>query len=192
MTPARRVLHEKRHLIWPVVVAMLVNVALYAIVIYPLSQKVAGGEETAQASTAALTAARRDHAAARATVKNKGEATRELEKFYGEVLPPDLGGARRITYTWIDQLAKRSNLKLERENTDAKAQRDSNLWKLVYSATLSGEYHSIRKFIHELETAAEFLVLENVELSQMEGAGRSGLNVNVQIATYFRAGANGD
>ena len=44
---------------------------------------------------------------------------------------------------------------------------------------------------HELETAPEFLVLENVELTQSEIENR-GLNVSVDIATYYRAGANGN
>ena len=37
MSTVRRVLAEKRNLIVPVAVALLVNVALYAIVEYPLS-----------------------------------------------------------------------------------------------------------------------------------------------------------
>ena len=49
---------------------------------------------------------------------------------------------------------------------------------------------NIRRFIHELETAPEFLVLENVELTQSEAENR-GLNVNLQIATYFRANNGG-
>ena len=44
MTTVRRVLAEKRTLIVPVAIALLVNVALYAIVVYPLSKKVAGDE----------------------------------------------------------------------------------------------------------------------------------------------------
>ena len=49
-----------------------------------------------------------------------------------------------------------------------KPQRDSQLVKFIYRAALSGEYRNIRRFIHELETAPEFLVLENVELTQSE------------------------
>ena len=60
MTDARRVLTEKRRLLLPIAIAMLVNLALYAIVVYPLSKKVAGGEQEASAATAALRAAKRD------------------------------------------------------------------------------------------------------------------------------------
>jgi Tfp pilus assembly protein PilO len=188
--PTRRVFTEKRSLIVPLVIAVIANIALYIIVVYPLSQKVAGGEQAARASSTALDAAKRDYAAARATVAGKGQADEELRKFYGEVLPPDMSGARRITFLRMEQLARQCGLRLERETSDPKPERDSQLVKFTYTASLSGEYRNIRRFIHELETAPEFLVLENVELSQSETETR-GLNVNVQIATYYRAAGNG-
>lgn len=191
MIDTRRVLGEKRRLIIPLGVAFAINVALYAIVVYPLATKVAGGEQAAQASSAALEAAKRDYAAARATVAGKGQADEELRKFYNDVLPPDISGARRITFLRMEQLARQCNLRLERETSEPKPERDSQLVKFTYTAALSGEYRNIRRFIHELETAPEFLVLENVELSQSETENR-GLNVNVQIATYYRtASTNG-
>jgi Tfp pilus assembly protein PilO len=192
VTDARRVLAEKRRLILPIIVVLIVNIALFAIVLYPLSKKVAGSEDQARAASAALTSAKRDYDAARATVKGKGQADQELQKFYTDVLPPDLSAARRATFLRIEQLAQKSNLRLERETTsDPKPLRDSQLVKFTYRASLSGEYRNIRRFIHELETAPEFLVLENVELTQSEIENR-GLNVSVDIATYYRAGANGN
>lgn len=190
MIPTRRVFIEKRSLIIPLVIAVVVNIALYAVVVYPLSKKVAGGEQAAQASSAALDAAKRDYAAARATVAGKGQADEELRKFYSDILPPDISGARRITFLRMEQLARQCSLRLERETSDPKPERDSQLVKFTYTASLSGEYRNIRRFIHELETAPEFLVLENVELTQSETENR-GLNVNVQIATYYRAASNG-
>ena len=191
MITLRRVLTEKRALIVPVVVGLLVNVALFLLVVYPLSKKVAGGQQQSEAAVTALNAARRDFAAARATVKGKGEADQELEKFYTDVLPPDVSGARRITFFRIDQLAQKCGLRVERQTSDPKTQRDSSLVKFTYRASLSGEYRNIRRFVHELETAPEFLVLENLQLRQSELENR-GLNVDVEIATYYRAGASGN
>jgi Tfp pilus assembly protein PilO len=190
VTPVRRVLREKRALIWPIAIAVIVNAALYAIVVYPLSKKVAGGEQAAQASSAALQAARHDYDAARATIAGKQQADVELQKFYSEVLPPDLSGARRITYLRMEQLATQCSLRLERATSRAKEQTDSNLARLTYTAALSGEYRNIRRFIHALETAPEFLVLEHVDLAQSEQENRA-LNVSLTIATYYRAAANG-
>ena len=107
-----------------------------------------------------------------------------------EVLAVDIGGARRITFLRMEQLARQCNLRLERETSDPKPERDSQLVKFTYTALLSGEYRNIRRFIHELESAPEFLVLENVQLTQGEAENR-GLNVNLQIATYFRANNGG-
>ncbi len=188
---ARRVLHEKRALIVPIAIALLVNVALYLVVVYPLSKKVDGGQRQSEAAVAALNAARRAFAAARATVAGKGQADQELQKFYTDVLPPDVSGARRITFLRIDQLAQESGLRVERQTSDPKPQRDSGLVKFSYQASLSGDYRSIRRFVHELETAPEFLILENLQLRQSDIEDR-GLNVEVQIATYYRAGANGN
>lgn len=191
MTDMRRVLEEKRRLIVPIVIALLVNIALFAIVVYPLSKKVAGGEQVAQAAATALNAGKRDYESAQATVRGKGQADQELQKFYTDVLPPDMTAARRLASLRIEQLAQQANLRLLRVTSDPKPQRGSQLVKFTYHAALSGEYRSIRQFIHELETAPDFLVLENVELTQGEGENRA-LNVSVDIATYYRAGANGD
>jgi hypothetical protein len=190
MTPAGRILHEKRRLIWPIAIALILNVALFAAVVYPLSRRVANGEAAARAASAALDAARRDFAAARATVAGKTEADEALEQFYADVLPPDISGARRITFLRLDQLAKECNLRLERESTEPKTVRGSALVKFTYTASLAGEYRDIRRFIHAIETASEFMVLEKVELSQASEA--KGLDVNVQIATYYRTGGNGN
>lgn len=185
MTSARRVMQEKRALILPIVVVLLVNVALFALVVYPLSQKVAGGEAAAQAATDALNRARRDFAAARATVSGKTQADLELQKFYEEVLPPDVSGAQRITFLPLDQLARQMNLRVEGQNSNEREIRDSPLMRFTTTLSLIGEYRDIRRFIHAIETAPEFRVLENVQLSQEEGEPR-GLKVTVQIATYYR------
>jgi Tfp pilus assembly protein PilO len=190
MTTASRILQEKRRLIWPIAIVLIVNVVLFAAVVYPLSKKVANGEQDAEAAAARLAEARRDLASARATVSGKSQADTELQKFYADVLPVDMSAARRITYLRIEQLAKECNLRLERNTSDPKPIRDSNMVKFTYNASLAGEYRDVRRFIHAIETAPEFLVLENVELSQTDES--KGLNVNVTIATYYRTGANGN
>ncbi len=188
MTPYRRVMAEKRRLIWPIVIALLLNLAMFALVVYPLSNKVASGEHEAEASALALAASKRDYASARQTVTGKQQADAELTKFYENVLPPDLSGARRITFVRIPQLAQQSNLRLETQTSSPSKVRDSDLGKLTHTAVLTGEYRDIRRFIHQLETSPEFLVLERVELTQNESGSARGITVNVQVATYFRAG----
>jgi len=43
-------------------------------------------------------------------------------------------------------------------------------------------------FIHAIETAPEFVVIDNVELSEA-GSGSGALRVNVELSTYFRSTA---
>ena len=192
MIPYRRIFHEKRALIWPVVAGLVLNIALFALVVYPLSQKVAAGEADARAANNALLAAKRQYNNARNTVSGKGQADTELSKFYTDVLPPDMAGARRITYLRIPQLAKEMNLQHENQTANPTEVRDSALGKWTLTAVLTGEYRNIRRFLYQLETAPEFLVLERVDLKQSENDKDRGITVTIQVATYYRTGGHGD
>lgn len=188
----RRILSEKRRLIWPLALVLVANIAVFAMVVYPLSQKVAMGQQEADAATVALTNARRDYANARATVTGKSQADDELKKFYGDVLPPDLSGARRVSDLPIEQLAAESNLRLETRRFEVMPVRESHLSRFEQTAVLTGEYGDIRRFIHQLETRPEFVIVENVDLSQNVNQASRGITVTLQIATYFRSGGDGD
>ena len=192
MTDFNRVFAEKRSLVWPLALVLVANAVVYALVVYPLSQKVAMGEQGATAANFALVTARREHANARATVTGKGQADAELKKFYSDVLPPDLSGARRITYLPLEHLAEESNLRLERQALSPDERNEGGLAKLTTTATLTGEYRDIRRFLHQLETRPEFIVLENVDLTQNESEMSRGITVTVQVATYFRTGGDGN
>src|SRR5688572_11238843 len=118
MADIRRIVAEHRRAVWLIAGALILNGALLALVVLPLSQKVTGGEQRAQGAMMELAAARRDFNAARATVSGKGQADSELKKFYQDILPLDQSGARRILYLSIDQLAHKSNLTVVRYNFD--------------------------------------------------------------------------
>jgi type IV pilus assembly protein PilO len=191
MTPMRRIVAEHQAFIWVLALALVANVLVFVFVVYPLSERVAGGEAVAAESAAALRAARSTHAEARATVEGKGQADAELQRFYDDVLPAGLSAARGMTYLMTNQLASRLGLQQRGRQFTETAVRDSSLGKLTMTLSLSGEYAQIRRFIHDLEMAPDFLVLEHVELSQVEGQAR-GIDVTVQIATYYRTRVHGD
>jgi Tfp pilus assembly protein PilO len=91
-------------------------------------------------------------------------------------------------YLRILQLAEQFDLAPPRYSIDPNAQRrDTALGKLSMTLTVSGEYPNIRRFIHALESAPEFLVLENVAVTQGESGSRT-LQVTAVVSTYFRAG----
>jgi Tfp pilus assembly protein PilO len=191
MTLLRRVLVEKRRLIYPLVGALILNAALFAAIVYPLSLKVANGERDANAAAAARRKAGAEYEAARATVVGKDSADTELKKFYGAVLPPDQSAARRVLFGTIEKLAASAGVKQGQVNTAVDQGRESDLSKLTATVRLFGEYRNIRRFIYELETAPEFLVLENLDLNQ--GTEREqALTVMLRVSTYFRTEGNGN
>jgi Tfp pilus assembly protein PilO len=189
MTDLRRIVGENRRTIWVLVAALLANVALYALVVRPLGARVAAEEQLAGSAIRDLNAARRSHQLAQQTVSGKQQAEEELQKFYAEVLPPDLSGARRILYPHLDRLARSSNLRTVRYNFHPEPDRRTDLRKLTMTLQLAGEYANIRRFIHELESVHEFLVLESVSVSQAQSSRE--LSVTALVATYFRTDIDG-
>jgi Tfp pilus assembly protein PilO len=191
MTDIARIVSENRRTVYLLAGALLVNIALYALVVYPLSQRVRNGEQQAGDATRELVAARRTFDAARATVAGKKDADAELSKFYQDVLPTDISAARRVLFPRLDQLARSANLTTVRSSFGPPDEgREGELRRLAMTLLVAGEYSNMRRFIHELETAPEFLVLESVVVTS--DADDRTLNITARVATYYRGPANGN
>jgi hypothetical protein len=186
MSLTQRILREKRRFIAPLTIAILANVVAYAVVVFPLGRQVAAAEQQMRTAREGLRRARAEFQQAKATVTGKQQADASLRQFYQDVLPASSSAAQRVTYLRLAQLARAADVRLERGANSISQEKDSTLSKLSTSYTLSGEYEDVRQFIYSLETAPEFVVLENVTLSSDQQAGR-GLAVQIEIATYFRS-----
>ena len=185
---ARRILGEHRRSLVPLAIGLVVNVLVYAFFVYPLAQRVANVEQRNQAAEQALAAARADFTQAYGTLTGKDRASTELTTFYNDVLPEGLSAARQMTQLRLKQMARESGLRFERESYEEVTDRDSSLKRLRIRMVLSGEYDDLRTFVHQMEAASEFVVIDNVELS--EGAdGDGSLVVTLEMSTYFREGA---
>lgn len=183
---AARIFDEHRRVIVPLIVALLLNVVAYAAFVYPLSQRVANVAQRNLTAAASLASARRDYAVASGTVSGKARASRELNTFYTEVLPTDLAGARRLTHLRLAQLARQSGLQLQDATyAPEERRRDSSLERLQIRMELTGSYPAFRTFIHQLEASADFVVIDNLELSE-EQQGQSQLTVRLDMSTYYR------
>ena len=182
----KRVMADHRKVIVPLAIALAVNVVAYAFYIYPLKQRVANVAERNQAAALALADARRDQGQASGTLTGKDRAVAELATFYTSVLPQDLAGARRLTHLRLAQLARRANLRYTRASAEPVTDRNSTLTRLKIEMSLSGSYANFRTFIHQLESASEFVVIDNVELA--EGADGGTLEVKLELSTYYRGG----
>ena len=189
----KRIMAEKRRLIVPLALAIAANVLLYAVVVFPLGRQVVSAEAEASLQRDQLTRARQDALSAKATVKGKQEADVALQTFYKDTLPGDGAAARKLTFTRLAQLAKQANVQLEHGTNTQTHLKGSQLSKLTTSYTLTGAYRDVRKFIYSLETAPEFIVLENVTLTSEQGEERArALSMELNIATYFRSGDVGE
>lgn len=185
-----RVMAEKRRLVLPLILGVIANVVLYALVVFPLGRQVASAQDEARLQHEQLYRAQADQKSAKATVAGKQQADFALQKFYKDVLPASAGIARKLTYTRLAQLARQASVSLEHGNNAVKHEKGSQLSKLTTTYTLSGDYRDVRRFIYSLETAPEFIVLENIGLTSASGEQqvKRGLAMTLEIATYFRSG----
>ena len=186
MSLFQRVMAEKRGLIVPLGIAAAANALLFVLLVFPLGRQVASAEQEAQQQREVLRRARQDATSARAMVQGKQQADVSLRKFYADVLPSNASAARGITYRRLSQIARDSNVRLQRGTNEPKREKDSTLEKITTTYILSGEYRDVRRFIYSLETAPEFMVLENVALTAPSDEADRGLSVRIDVATYYR------
>jgi Tfp pilus assembly protein PilO len=191
-----RVLRERRMVVLPLAVALAANLAIGAFVVYPSSGRVASAEQRESAALQDLGAAQREFAAATSTMRDKTRAEQDLQKFYSDVLPADLAGARRATYLHLAQLARDAGLHYQRrleESREPKAgdtQSTSALSRFDITMVLKGDYPGVRQFLRDVEASDGFIVIENIGLA--EGTDRSSdLVLTVELSTYFRTATRG-
>jgi Tfp pilus assembly protein PilO len=180
-----RVVQEHRRAVILLMVGLVVNLLLYAFIVRPLSQRVANVEQSTLTAEQSLAAAKAEHGRASGTLTGKDRASKELATFYSTVLAQDLSGARRLTYGRVQRLASQSNLQYQGSRYEPVEERTSSLTKLKTSVELTGSYNNMRSFIHAIETAPEFVVIENITLG--EGTGEGSLRLALQLSTYFRS-----
>jgi hypothetical protein len=186
----RRIVIEKRPLVLTLVVALLGNIAAYALVVRPRGIKSAGAADRAAAAADAVRAAELDLATARALVEGKSRADEELNAFYQKVLPVDLSAARRMTYATLPALARRTNVRYEQRRSSVEEPDDlARLGRLTIRMVLQCEYESFRNFIFQLESAPEFVIIDDVTLTQ--STANEPLTLTIDLSTYFRLRPSG-
>jgi Tfp pilus assembly protein PilO len=193
---AWRVVREHRAAVLILAVALLANLAVASLVVYPMSASVQSGEQQKAIAEQALRAAEREFATANATMAGKTAATDDLKRFYTKLLPTDLAGARRATYLKLTQLARDAQLMAQRRSEEVYEPRQNDvnagttLTRLGISMVLKGEYESVRQFVRDIESASEFIVIDNVALAAGTEPG-SPLLLTVDLSTYYRTASHG-
>ena len=187
MSLLRRVFSERRAVVVPVTIFLVGNIAVLALVVWPLQRSVTGGEESKWRATQVIAAARSQEIQAKTDRANKDRADIELRKFYTEILPKDDRTAIGATTFSLSRLAEASHVTFKVGQWDRSDVKDSTLVRLEGQVTLVGEYSNVRKFLYEVETAQEFVIIESVELSSASVTQNDNmLELGLVIATYYR------
>jgi len=186
-TLGRRVLREHRRLVLTLAITVLVNILVYTVVVRPLSDRVANIAQRDTTAAQSLNAAIKEHKIATGTLTGKDKASQELARFYKDVLPRDLAAARRLTHVRVPKIAKQFNVEFYSAAVPPVSQaRESSLTRYTEKIELAGRYRDVRAFIHQLETAPEFVVIDDVSLSTEDTDGGL-LLLTLQLSTYYQA-----
>jgi Tfp pilus assembly protein PilO len=188
--PARRIFNEKRRVMLPVLAGLVLNILLYSAFVYPLELRVRSTRTRAQAAAQSLAAAERDDAAARGAEKERDRTDAALKAFYKDVLPTNFAQAQQTTFLRLTQIAEQHNLQPSRRDTDRELDKEGSLVRIRTSMSLKGNYEDIRRFIHQVESGTDFIVIDSVVLRQGTEPG-SPLTLDLGLSTYYRARPDG-
>ena len=78
------------------------------------------------------------------------------------------------------------NLRYGRASSEPLLSKDSKLIQLKTELSLGGTYSNVRAFLHSLETAPEFVVIDNVALTESNDAGDR-VELALALSTYYRS-----
>jgi len=188
--PLKRVFEEKRRFVIPLVAALALNIGLYALVVYPLGVRVRSMEQREQAAAREMAAAEREDAAARAVLQGRDRTGSALNTFYKDVLPTSLSSARDVTFLRLEELGEQHDIRIKRRTTTTDTDKKGPLARLSITTELEGNYENIRRFIYQLESGSNFVVIDSLQLSQ-DAAPGSPLALTLGLSTYYRAEPHG-
>ena len=180
----RRVLIEKKFSIVSVVAVLAIDVVLQLFVLYPWTVRSQTYERERLDVIEKQEAVRRESEAIHKMVQAKTDAEAELDRFYRDVLPQGLAGARVESFSRLTSLAALHGLTMERRSSSPMVVERSPLRRLDISMLLQGEYHDLLRFIYDLEGGEEFLVIEEIVLRRDETV-RDGEVLDLGLSTYY-------
>lgn len=182
---AQRVFAENRKPVIWLAAGLVINVLVYVFGVYPLSDSVANVQQRNDTAAKELAAARQENEQASGALTGKDEAVTKLAKFYTEVLPNNLSSARQLTHLRLAQMARMHGLRYGKASSEPVLTKDSKLTQLKVELTLGGSYSGVRAFLHDLETAPQFVVIDNVVLAESDSDDQVALTL--QLSTYYRS-----
>lgn len=186
--PMARVIADHRRVLVPLGALLAINLGVLVLLVLPLRAAVQSGGARAEESSRALNEARAELAAAEATRDGQAQANRDLERFYHEVLPADVSAAQRLTHSKLSLMARSYDVVFQQSSTSPETLRDSSLERLRVVYSLSGDWEDVQQFIHAVETLPDFVVIDNLMLT--EGDDDNSLSLSLAVSTYYRASSD--
>ncbi|MDO8677564.1 MAG: GspMb/PilO family protein [Acidobacteriota bacterium] len=185
--PFARVVSDHRRVLVPLGAVLIINLVVLVAVVLPLRRSVQSADIRSRAAAVALRDAILDLNSAEATREGQGQARKDLERFYKDVLPAGVSAARRLTNLKLGQMVRQHDVNFQRSASSPETNRDSELERLKISYTLSGDWEDIRMLIHDIETGPDFVVIDNVVLQEGSEASAP-LSLSLDLSTYYRVG----
>jgi Tfp pilus assembly protein PilO len=157
--------------------------------VLPLQTRLSAAEAESRDALVELVHARRVAEQAGQASDSRGQADTQLKAFYSTVLPADYATAVKTTNIWLQQAAIDAGLAFRSSRFDREPLSDSRLTRAYSTVSLTGRYADLRRFLHALETAEEFIALERVELidANADEQGGGPIGIEIVVSTHFAA-----
>jgi hypothetical protein len=162
---------------------------LVGAVVLPLRSVVTASDDEATAARTTLADANQLMKLTQSARSSRQRAEKELATFYGEILPSSQAAATRVLLVEVAKLARENNLRLGARAWDEEQLKDSDIEHLIAKVELIGEYSAILRFIYDVETSEQFLVINSISLGQANSQAAQGaglLQLSVEMGTYYR------
>jgi len=182
----RRVLTERRRVVLPLAVLVIANVAVLVLGVLPLQRIVANRQQEAIEALAKLGEAKRLDFLARNAHANTEQAEAGIKTFYADVLPQGFDDAVQMTNFWLYEIATRAGVQFEQGNYAPEREDESVLERMTAQGTLTGDYDGVRRFLHAVENAEAFIIVDRVELAQPNDQSEGRLELQLDVSTYYR------
>ena len=168
------------------VLSMAGAMLVYILWLSPAEQRRASAEEAYHAAKQAQTAlqgSRTQQARAR-TAQQQLDLVRQALPSQEEFTPLAMA---------LTELGKNEHVAIPGMGYDVKKAEGGQPAKATIAFHASGDYASVYRFIHRLETVDPYVVIESLDVAsehQSNGSSAARIVVNIRVATYLRQGAS--
>jgi len=111
----------------------------------------------------------------------------DYDRFDGSLLPAST--ADSTVTAELDELARKSGLRIESLNFRYKELPGRNLTQLDLDTAVDGDYANIVKFMNNLQRSHNFYVVESLNLQAQGQGGPAVMRIGLKMKTYLRTAA---